>query len=257
MPLRQARSRTLKEYLVEVAEAASAMARIVLPPLRLPLLLCLLGTLRLVLELADDEPERLMEMIESDAPISLLSLDDLPRLRASLASDGVELAPATDEALREDRAHAMRDPLVHAIQERALRELRDAAPRGRANRRSIALRARASSRLLRMSTRGRGRLRGEGASAHGGSAFLTGLDHSVRCVRDLKEEQSNKERSAEGDAAAAAATATTDAPRSLLARVGAWWNGVVGGGVGGGGGHPAAAATASDANGSRKLSGHI
>ncbi len=56
--------RMTAEFLREVSEGARAIARTVLPPWRTPLLLCLLGTLLLVLEMGQAEPERLRQQLE-------------------------------------------------------------------------------------------------------------------------------------------------------------------------------------------------
>ena len=108
-----------------MSEGARAIARTVLPPWRTPLLLCLLGTLLLVLEMGQAEPERLQQIIVDEAPLDVLAVHDLSRLQTSLAGDGLHLDASVEQAITDDREAAERDPdgVVANLQKRAMADL--------------------------------------------------------------------------------------------------------------------------------------
>ena len=130
LPVKRLELEGVGDYLRELNDAALAAARTVLPPWRLPLLLCFFGTVLLVLDMADRTPQQLEAMATATAPLSFLAADDLSRFEQSLAGDGLRVHDHIKEAIRSDSAlvgAGAPETLVASIQERAIDELRSNA----------------------------------------------------------------------------------------------------------------------------------
>ena len=124
LPLRRAQSIGLTEFLREVSEGARQIAKTVLAPWRTPLLLTLLGTLVKALEMGQSEPARLAEIIVDEAPLDVLLLSDLPRLKDFMSEDGLHLDACIEAAVQDDEAAADADPAgIGALQRQAMRDL--------------------------------------------------------------------------------------------------------------------------------------
>lgn len=129
--------------------------------------------------LASTEPEQLESLIVDSAPLALLDVHDLPRLKEALGHDELFLHSSIEEAIATDRASAAENP-KHTRSQMQRWALQELAGHATSHERSVQLRRRQTGHLFSKTFQARreptrGRESSQKASRRRAANYLKGM----------------------------------------------------------------------------------